>query len=177
MRASLCLKAAILSPRLLQYINVFSPLSSGFPMSYHRVLPPPPALASQTPTAQWLPKQDTLLQNRIMADNDSRPDESIAQHTSPVHVPTSPSPTADRHSPQPSEASVEDVATSSNIRTRSSATNESNNPSDQRALSITQEDTVWNAPSSVCLCQPDPKVPRPRNGNVSSLTSFLFLPS
>ncbi|KAL8748896.1 MAG: hypothetical protein Q9199_008010 [Rusavskia elegans] len=132
-------------------------------MSYHRVLPPPPALASQTPAAQWLPKQDTLLQNRIMADTNSRPDESIAQHNSPVHVPTSPSPTADRHSPQPSEASVEDVATSSNIRTRSSATNENNNPSDQRALSITQEDTLWNAPSSICLCQPDPKVPRPRN--------------
>ncbi|KAL8654565.1 MAG: hypothetical protein Q9226_003381, partial [Calogaya cf. arnoldii] len=138
-------------------------------MSYHRVLPPPPALASRTRAAQWLPKQDTLLQNRIMADENYRPDESIAQQTSP-------SPTAERLSPQPSEESVEDVATSSNIRTRSSATNESNDPSDQRALSITQENTLWNSPSSICLCQPDPKVPRPRNGSVSFLSSFFFLP-
>ncbi|KAL8674738.1 MAG: hypothetical protein Q9168_000896 [Polycauliona sp. 1 TL-2023] len=133
-------------------------------MSYHRVLPPPPALASQTPAAQWLPKQDTLLQNRIMADtNNSNPTESIAQPINPVPRPSSPNPAVDRLSPQPSEASVEDVVTSPNIRTRSSATNESNNPSDQRALSITQENTVWNTASSICLCQPDPKVPRPRN--------------
>ncbi|KAI4238923.1 MAG: hypothetical protein LQ349_000765 [Xanthoria aureola] len=132
-------------------------------MSYHRVLPPPPALASQTRAAQWLPKQDTLLQNRIMADDSSRPEESVAQQTSLADVPPSPSPTADQLSARASEASGEDVAASANIRTRSSATNESSNPSDQRAVSITQENTVWNAPSSICLCQPDPKVPRPRN--------------
>ncbi|KAL8890413.1 MAG: hypothetical protein Q9215_002442 [Flavoplaca cf. flavocitrina] len=128
-------------------------------MSYHRVLPPPPALASQTPPAHWLPKQDTLLQNRIMAVRNSGSDESIT----PVAGPSSPFPTADKISPQPSDASVEEVAISPNTRTRSSATNESNNPSDPRSLSISQENTVWNAPSSICLCQPDPKVPRPRN--------------
>ncbi len=142
-------------------------------MSYHRVLPPPPALARQTPAAQWLPKQDTLLQNRIMAVSNSRPDESVAQHISPVAGPSSPSSTADKLSPQLSDASAQDVAILPNTRTRSTATNESSHPSDLRSLSVTQENTVWNAPSSICLCQPDPKVPRPRNGNASVSSSLI----
>ncbi|KAL8915098.1 MAG: hypothetical protein Q9171_000401 [Xanthocarpia ochracea] len=101
-----------------------------------------------------------------MADDNSPPDEIVVQHNSPVPLPSSPpSATDNRPSPQQSDTSVEDIDTSPNVRTCSSATlsSESNNPSDQRALSITQENMVWNAPSSICLCQPDPKVPRPRN--------------
>ncbi|KAL8768346.1 MAG: hypothetical protein Q9209_005380 [Squamulea sp. 1 TL-2023] len=99
-----------------------------------------------------------------MAESNSTLDESIAHKNSPVPTPPSPSPTHEGPSPQPSDASVENTVTSPRIRARSSATlsNESN-PSDQRAFSATQENTVWNAPSSICLCQPDPKVPRPRN--------------
>ncbi|KAL8730281.1 MAG: hypothetical protein Q9166_004164 [cf. Caloplaca sp. 2 TL-2023] len=136
-------------------------------MSYHRVLPPPPALASQTRPVHWLPKQDTLLQNRIMAQNSSKTDDNnnVAQDRSPVHVPRNASSTDNKASPQPSDASVEDIATSPEIRTRSSETlsDETSDPLHQRVTSITQENTRWNAPSSICLCQPDPKVPRPRN--------------
>ncbi|KAL8788118.1 MAG: hypothetical protein Q9213_001876 [Squamulea squamosa] len=100
-----------------------------------------------------------------MAESNNTLDESIVQQNSPVPIPPSPSATNEGPSPQSSDASVESTVTSPKTRARSSATlsNESI-PSDQRALSATQEHTVWNAPSSICLCQPDPKVPRPRNG-------------
>ncbi|KAL8807331.1 MAG: hypothetical protein Q9200_004723, partial [Gallowayella weberi] len=130
-------------------------------MSYHRVLPPPPALASQTRTVHWLPKQDTLLQNSIMADSKSNADENMDI----VQDRSAPAPANDGPSPHPSDASAEGIPTSPKPRTRSSATlsDKSSNPSDQRVGSITQDTTAWTSPSSICLCQPDPKVPRPRN--------------
>ncbi|KAI4185310.1 MAG: hypothetical protein L6R41_004197 [Letrouitia leprolyta] len=54
-------------------------------------------------------------------------------------------------SSQPSDASLEDLPTSPK------------DPSQPGADSVTDESSRWNAPSSICLCQPDPKVPRPRN--------------
>ncbi|KAL8697079.1 MAG: hypothetical protein Q9224_002479 [Gallowayella concinna] len=84
-------------------------------MSYHRVLPPPPALASQIqPRAvHWLPKQDTLRQNSIMADSKSNTDDNMDM----VQDRTTPSPPDDRPSPHaPSDASGEAIATSPNLR-------------------------------------------------------------
>ncbi|KAL9586841.1 MAG: hypothetical protein Q9212_000659 [Teloschistes hypoglaucus] len=62
----------------------------------------------------------------------------------------------------------EDV-TPPKTRSRSSATlsNESSNMSEPPMSSsqapLTERNTEWNSASSICLCQPDPKVPRPRN--------------
>ncbi|KAL8988538.1 MAG: hypothetical protein Q9177_002406 [Variospora cf. flavescens] len=135
-------------------------------MSYHRVLPPPPALVNQDLSAQRFHRRDTFFQNRIMAEKHTRsserkeqvksrhPDTSI--HHLIIHSVSS---------PQLSDVSVEDVPASPKIRSRSIATlsNEDSNPSQPSVDSITEENTRWNAPSSICLCQPDPKVPRPRN--------------
>ncbi|KAL8706529.1 MAG: hypothetical protein Q9225_007942 [Loekoesia sp. 1 TL-2023] len=135
-------------------------------MSYHRVLPPPPALVNQDHPGQWLPRRDTLLQNRIMPDESSKTNESKAQVKSPVPDVSEPSSTANRAtSSQPSDAAVEELPTSPKNRSRSSATlsNEGSNPSQPSMDPLTEENTRWNAPSSICLCQPDPKVPRPRN--------------
>ncbi|KAI4127212.1 MAG: hypothetical protein LQ338_003331 [Usnochroma carphineum] len=136
-------------------------------MSYHRVLPPPSALANQDLAGQWLPRRDTLLQNKIMADMNSNSNENKVQVMSPASDSLLGPPLTDyrESSPQLSDASEEDVPASPKTRTRSSATlsNEGSNPSQSSVDFVTEENTRWNAPSSICLCQPDPKVPRPRN--------------
>ncbi|KAL8705826.1 MAG: hypothetical protein Q9201_001049 [Fulgogasparrea decipioides] len=138
-------------------------------MSYHRILPPPPALTNQDRTGGWVPRRDSLLQNKIMAENSFKTIANKTRDKSLTSVQSNPSPTDNRDTSQPSDALVEEDIISSKARTRSSATlsNESSNPSDQPTTtrdSITEENTAWNTPSSICLCQPDPKVPRPRNG-------------
>lgn len=144
-------------------------------MSYHRVLPPPSALANQDLAGQWLPRRDTLLQNKIMADMNSNSNENKVQVMSPASDSLLGPPLTDyrESSPQLSDASEEDVPASPKTRTRSSATlsNEGSNPSQSSVDFVTEENTRWNAPSSICLCQPDPKVPRPRNGTY--LPAFL----
>ncbi|KAL9592730.1 MAG: hypothetical protein Q9179_006429, partial [Wetmoreana sp. 5 TL-2023] len=137
-------------------------------MSYHRILPPPPALTNQDRTGGWVPRRDSLLQNKIMAENSFKTIANKTRDKSLTSVQSNPSPTDNRDTSQPSDALVEEDIISSKARTRSSATlsNESSNPSDQPTTtrdSITEENTAWNTPSSICLCQPDPKVPRPRN--------------
>lgn len=149
------------------YINVFYFLSSFFPMSYHRVLPPPPALANPDLTRHWLPTRHTLLQNRFMADVTSKTNQGRGQVDIPRPRPSCRQLTKSRDtSPQLSECSEEDVPTSPNTRSRSSAniSNEDGKPSQPNVNAVTDDSTRWNAPSSICLCQPDPKVPRPRNG-------------
>lgn len=140
-------------------------------MSYHRVLPPPPALANQIANqdlaGQWLPRRDTLLQNRIMADKNSKTSEGKGQvMIAPPDLFCHPLTGSRDSSPHLSDASVDDAPISPKARTRSSATisNEDIDPSQPSVDSLTEENTRWNAPSSICLCQPDPKVPRPRNG-------------
>ncbi|KAL8762180.1 MAG: hypothetical protein Q9184_001777 [Pyrenodesmia sp. 2 TL-2023] len=139
-------------------------------MSYHRVLPPPSALANQDLTGHWrpLPTRDTLLQNRIMADVNTKTNQSNGSVKNPNPHPYC------RHlinsrgsSPQLSECSAEDVPTSPTTRSTSRScadiANEESKPSQSGVDAVTEDNTRWNAPSSICLCQPDPKVPRPRN--------------
>ncbi|KAI4182096.1 MAG: hypothetical protein LQ348_004901 [Seirophora lacunosa] len=135
-------------------------------MSYHRVLPPPPALVNRDLPAQWLSMQDPLLQNSIMPDKHTSSSERKEQvQTRPpgpsIRLLTNHSVS----SPQLSDLSVEDISASPKARSRSIATlsNEDSNPSQPSVNSVTDQNTRWNAPSSICLCQPDPKVPRPRN--------------
>ncbi|KAL8968737.1 MAG: hypothetical protein Q9183_002322 [Haloplaca sp. 2 TL-2023] len=95
---------------------------------------------------------------------DKTQDKSLTNTARP-NVPA----TDNRESSQPSDISAEGNDPSPRTRARSSATlsNESSNPSDEpipsARASITEQNTEWNTPSSFCLCQPDPKVPRPRN--------------
>ncbi len=136
-------------------------------MSYHRVLPPPPALANPDLTRHGRPTRDTLLQNRFMADVTSKTNQSRGQVNVPRPCPSSRHLTNSRDtSPQLSECSEEDVPTSPNTRSRSSANipDEDGKPLQPNVDAVSDDTTRWNAPSSICLCQPDPKVPRPRNG-------------
>ncbi|KAL8710307.1 MAG: hypothetical protein Q9220_005077 [cf. Caloplaca sp. 1 TL-2023] len=133
-------------------------------MSYHRKLPPPLALVQYDCASKSIPQQDTLLQYMIMADRDTRISEDRVRKSSQLTDPISPAPTDGTSPSQASDASVEDLITSPKTRARSSvSSHRSSNALDQRLSSVTQDHTKWNTPSSICLCQPDPKVPRPRN--------------
>ncbi|KAL8873205.1 MAG: hypothetical protein Q9174_001288 [Haloplaca sp. 1 TL-2023] len=138
-------------------------------MSFHRVLPPPKALADPSHSGSWIPRRDSLLQNSIMADSNPKTREDKTQDKS-LNTAQPRAPAIDnRESSQPSDISAEGDDPPPRTRARSSATlsNESSNPSDQPVpsarASITEQNTEWNTPSSFCLCQPEPKVPRPRN--------------
>ncbi|KAL8642995.1 MAG: hypothetical protein Q9228_000394 [Teloschistes exilis] len=137
-------------------------------MSYDRVLPPPAALVNQDQSGHWIPRRDSLLHNSIMADRHASISENGTTSQSLTYAPSSPPPAGHRAPAHPSDPSADNV-TPPKTRSRSSATlsNESSNmpdpPMSSSQASLTERNTEWNSASSICLCQPDPKVPRPRN--------------
>ena len=142
-------------------INVLS----SDPMSYHRVLPPPPALANQNRARSWVIEPEALLQPIPMANDKANEDSKKSK--SPASSEKSSSPAAERVSP--SVESLEDYEDPPKTRRRSSSQASSgDNPHLQRGLpSMPKASPMsWQgeSPSQICLCQPDPKVPRPRNG-------------
>ncbi|KAL8839793.1 MAG: hypothetical protein Q9170_001604 [Blastenia crenularia] len=98
-----------------------------------------------------------------MVDENCKSSDSKVQAKSPV-LDTLTSPDGALSSP-PSKNSTEEPSVSPKDRSRSSAapSNEGRSFSQASIDAATEENTRWNAPSSICLCQPDPKVPRPRN--------------
>lgn len=145
-------------------INVL--LSS--PMSYHRVLPPPPALANQNRAGSWIIEPEALLQPRKMTNQKTY--GGANKNRSPTSSEKSSSPAAERVSP--SIESLEKFEDPPKARKRSSsqASDGENFQLQRRLPSISKASTVslqGESPSQICLCQPDPKVPRPRNGTQS----------
>ncbi|KAL8744201.1 MAG: hypothetical protein Q9190_003529 [Brigantiaea leucoxantha] len=131
-------------------------------MSYHRVLPPPPALATQSSNAPWLPRPDSLLQNQIMTDENSKSNQNGHGNQGLASSSAPSSPVQDKASSSPVHHRQEE---SSGARTRSSGpvSSEGEKRLQRRLPFISKETVNWDSPSSICLCQPDPKVPRPRN--------------
>ena len=152
------------------YCATINVLSSDL-MSYHRVLPPPLALTNQNHSRSWFIEPEALLQPMAMAnekDNDNR-----EKSRSPASSEKSSSPAAERVSP--SVESMEDYEDPPKTRKRSSSQASSGDTTQwQRHFSSTSKGSPmsWQgeSPSQICLCQPDPKVPRPRNG-----TQYLFV--
>ncbi|MCJ1464221.1 hypothetical protein MMC07_002834 [Pseudocyphellaria aurata] len=132
-------------------------------MSYHRVLPP---LPPHSDTAKGVVEQDTLLRHKIMQTQSSN---AIIDRTQNLTLESSLSPISEIEPASSSEDSVEGSVDSPNIQTQSSSQSTSNR-GDERletpARTIATAGPVsWHgeSPSQICLCQPDPKVPRPRN--------------
>ena len=156
-------------------INVNVPF---LPMSFHhRVLPLPPALSDQALRDRWAIQPDTLLSSKIMPDETTRPAAS-EHHQSPTPAPprsSSTPPEEDAGQKSPGEESLEDYE-SPKLRTHSlsqaAGTSNRSSRADQASLARKSVVEKWqeDTPSSICLCQPDPKVPRPRNG---TCTTFL----
>lgn len=151
------------------------PLLASFPMSYHRVLPPLPAHSVATKGAA---EQDTLLRHKIMTTESS---SVIVDRTKSLTLEKSSSPVPEKEPASSGEESVEDSLDSPNTQTQPSSQITSNRREqrlEKPLRPITKPSPVsWQGepPSQICLCQPDPKVPRPRNGMLRRHASFLIV--
>ena len=128
-------------------------------MSYHRVLPVPEALIHPNPTRKQKAGTDSLLPSRTMTSE--KMVSPSKRSKSPGSSQHSSSPLAERRQGSPSINSLDEFEDSPEPRDRSSS--QLSNREVRRLPSISKS---WQAesPSDICLCQPDPKVPRPRNG-------------
>ena len=95
---------------------------------------------------------------------------------SPLKIPTGVQGEQGEASSSPAQAMDVDEGTLTQPERSSSAMSSSSNVSQQYATqvvpSMSKGASGWPGEASqVCLCQPDPKIPRPRNGK---LTSFIF---
>ena len=149
-------------------------------MSFHRVLPCPAALSNEDLTNRWAIGPDSLESARIMPNERS---EAAFLTNSQIQASSSPQPTSRKLSTQvEKERSVEGTdpaGHSSDPRRQDSIPSPIHKPAPS-SIDIWQGES----PSQICLCQPDPKVPRPRNGmldlklesrRVSTLSVHLWL--
>ena len=135
-------------------------------MSYHRVLPLPEPLHPDLARRQS--QADALLQQTTMANEQS---SAANRARSPVSSPRSSSPVADRFPGSPAAGSVDDHVSHGlpepipvgSPKDRARASSQASSGGRRRLPSITRTFQL-ESPSDICLCQPDPKVPRPRNG-------------
>lgn len=146
-------------------------------MYYHRVLPPLPSLPNSSSSGRHA-RRDALKEHRIMTDDRraQSTDRSASCETSStrrVDVDRAAKDTGKRHrsvdsqSPGPNKRSLsrgldeDDEADVEDQGDDSSYVDDDSCRSGSRASVPPSGDT-----NSVCLCQPDPKVPRPRNGEL-----------
>ena len=157
-------------------------------MSFHRVLPLLPALSNEALERRWAIQPDTLLSSKIMPDETTQ--AASKDKKPPTPKPNSSSPPEDKASPPLGDEELEDYE-SPKYPTRSllreSDVGIHSSKTTRPSVSQDPDADAWigEPPSSLCLCQPDPKVPRPRNGMYSKyrwqhphgpLTSFYRLP-
>ena len=149
-------------------------------MSFHRVLPLLPALSNEALRDRWATKPDALLSSKIMPNNsnteeatsrDNELPKSASQGLLPLEH-QGPSPTGDELENYESHnypGSSLSQTTDAHARSRPPKTIEKT--SSDEALDRWQGES----PSSICLCQPDPKVPRPRNGTYVLACSMFYI--
>lgn len=140
-------------------------------MFYHRVLPPPPTVPAHCLAAAQVTRRDTLTVHRTMTAEEPRnaaDKDRIA--TSSNKTSPSLSPHGD-NSPQSPELEISEVSTKvaspvHSTRKRSSSHLAERDTSTEQSLPpiSTAIPRSEDPLSQVCLCQRDPKVPRPRNG-------------
>lgn len=130
----------------------------------HRRLP---LLSNEALEHRWATKPDALKNYKIMPDESS----NIASQDNkpPTPTPNSSSPADDRTTSSPADEDLEDYESPKYPPPRSvpQEPDTADEPTKTARPSDSHRDSdTWQgeSPSSICLCQPDPKVPRPRNG-------------
>ena len=151
-------------------INVNVP----FQMSFHRVLPLPLPLSDQALKDRWAIQPDTLISSRIMPDETTKAAASENKSPTPASKSFS-SPPEEGVQRSPDEESLEDYESPkhrAHSLSQAARTGNRSSRADQSSLPRKSVVEKWqdDSPSSICLCQPDPKIPRPRNG-----TCTIFL--
>ena len=148
-------------------------------MFYNRVLPLPPALTSTSVDKSTSSAPNTLLQHKIMTVAELDGNTDTHRSISPRSYRRASSPAKDKRPTSPGQESLEDHEDSLSTESLSSRTtrkrsssqaSQEGRPRSTRgppSISTLTANRVLRAADSasqVCLCQPDPKVPRPRNG-------------
>lgn len=147
-------------------------------MFLHRVLPPPSPLPKSFHAGPPLARRDTLLENRIMTSE--VPDSFVKIGSGSSLKPSFQNPKS--HSPQGDYQAVRSPTNQlegglSRKRVSSQSSIEETRSIISRTVpSVSAESPITkyttDSPSQICLCQPDPKVPRPRNGIKSDFLSI-----
>ena len=139
-------------------------------MSYHRVLPRPSTLPQHRDTIPWSRVSHAQSPDKVMTSDTSKPALQTTKKYSipgPGNFPRA----REQMSSSPSSESVNDFEETKSTECEPSAQISRQEPRDSgRRLPL----TPWqqeNSPTQICLCQPDPKIPRPRNGMLH--TTFL----
>lgn len=132
----------------------------------NRVLPLLPHVSNEALEHRWS-RPDPLKAYKIMPDETSN--AASKDTKAPTPTPNSSSPAEDRATPSPVDVDLEDYESPKYPPPRSTPQEPESAEETTRAVrpSTTHRDSdSWQgeSPSSICLCQPDPKVPRPRNG-------------
>ena len=140
-------------------------------MFYNRVLPPPSALAAASIAEQQTVGRESLLQHRIMTSVE--PNHSARELNHQI----SSSPIQRNLRSYLGRETVENYERSVPLKSfighdtrkdfSSQLSTKATLPSSNHLPSVSTTSTPSRSatsPSDICLCQPDPKVPRPRNG-------------
>lgn len=145
-------------------------------MAYDRVLPKPLALYNDLPSDRLARRSSNLLQHKIMTDSVSKGSdrdiprrstfESIPAVETRSHASQSQSSSPDHNS----SAATDNSKVGPLTRKRAASLMASDSSPQQQSPSSSPPVSSVEAGSQFCLCQPDPKIPRPRNGS-----SFLYL--
>lgn len=161
---------------LFFYILIFS-----F-MSYDRVLPKPAILHHDASRQDHRSRSNTLLEHKIMTDkfskvaeerDGSRRPNSLLVDKAPPSAPL-PQPLAVRTSVNCEEPMTEGSKvplTRRRVATLATGVSERDNGQKSPPLGSPKSASSKDSVVQFCLCQPDPKIPRPRNGK----WEFFFL--
>ncbi len=138
-------------------------------MSFHRVLPLLPALSNEALRDRWATKPDALRSSKIMPENkDSTEEASSRDHGLVKAAAKSSSPPEDQGPSSTGEEELEPYDLPKHPGRSLSQTPDARSRPFKTVEKSSSDEALdrWRgeSPSSICLCQPDPKVPRPRNG-------------
>ena len=138
-------------------------------MSFHRVLPPLPDLSNEALRDRWATKPDTLRSAKIMPELSTSTEEvSLRNRHYLKPGGKSLSPPEDQGPSSTGEEELDDYDLSQYPSRSLSQTPDACSRLIKTVEKSSSDDALdrWQgeSPSSICLCQPDPKVPRPRNG-------------
>lgn len=147
-------------------------------MSYHRVLPPLPIVPLNGHNPDLASHYFPFLRPSVMTDQATI--QASKSNTTKANSPISENLGLKRETVSPSTDSLEDEESPRRARSSSPTfISRENSQQLQKRPSMPSESKESPAllqgespTSEVCLCQPDPKVPRPRNGMLS--LNFLF---